>query len=74
MKEVFATWSPVESQFVRGLLENAGIAAVVRTDSLFARFAERTDTLPRVYVLDAGEVRRAGAFIAGREAGRSPRA
>lgn len=34
MKEVFATPNPVEAHLVRGLLEDAGIVAVVRNEVL----------------------------------------
>jgi hypothetical protein len=63
--EVFATRNPAEAHLVRGLLENAGIAAVVENDVLSQWVGEIVgEMLPRVCVLDAKEAARAAEIIA----------
>jgi predicted RNA-binding Zn-ribbon protein involved in translation (DUF1610 family) len=65
VKEVFATRNPAEAHLVRGLLENAGIAAVVENDVLSQWVGEIVgEMLPRVCVLDESEVERAAAIVA----------
>ncbi len=65
MKEVFATRDPVEAHLVRGLLENAGIKAVVENDQLATGLGEFVQELvPSVCVLDDGQEGQALEIIA----------
>ena len=64
MKEVFVTRNPAEAHLVRGLLENAGIAAVVENDALATGVGEIAETmLPSVCVLDDTEAERALSIV-----------
>lgn len=63
MKEVYASRNPAEAQLVRGLLEDAGISAVVQNEQLFAGFAERGDIVPSVLVLER-DAQEAQALVA----------
>jgi hypothetical protein len=65
VKEVFATRNPIEAHFVRGMLENAGIAALVENDVLSQWVGEIVgEMLPRVFVLDESQAERAASIIA----------
>lgn len=66
MKEVFVTHNLAEAHLVRGVLENAGIAAVVQNDILYAGLGETAseETLPKVCVVDDSEAERAAEIIA----------
>jgi hypothetical protein len=65
VKEVFATRNPVEAHLVRGLLENAGIAAIVENDVLTTGVGEIVEAaLPSVCILDESRADEALALIA----------
>lgn len=65
VKEVFATRNPAEAHLVRGLLENAGIAAIVENDVLSQWIGEIVgEMLPRVFVLDESRAAEAAEIIA----------
>jgi len=65
MKEVYVTRNPAEAHLVRGLLENAGIAAVVENDELQAGVGEFVEAgLPSVRILDDSRAAEAEAIIA----------
>ena len=70
MKEVFATRNPAEAHLVRGLLENAGIAAIVENDILATGVGEIVETaFPSVCILDESRAAEALAIIAEWRAG-----
>jgi hypothetical protein len=55
VQQVFVAQHPTEAHFIRGLLEAAGIHALVRGESLFSVRGETpatVDTLPSVWVGD----------------------
>jgi len=66
MKEVFVTHSAAEAHLLRGLLENAGIAAVVENDFLYSGLGETVleETLPKVFILDDSQAEQAAEVIA----------
>lgn len=65
MKEVYATRNPAEAHLVRGLLENAGIAAVVENDVLTTGVGEIVEELvPSVCILDESRAEEAEAIVA----------
>ncbi len=65
VKEVFVTRNPAEAHLVRGLLENAGIAAVVENDVLTTGVGEIVEAaLPSVCILDESRAGEAEALIA----------
>jgi hypothetical protein len=58
VKQVFVAQHPTEAHLVKGLLENRGIAAEIRGESLFAArggVPVTPETLPSVWVLDDGD-------------------
>jgi HAD superfamily hydrolase (TIGR01458 family) len=64
VKEVYVTRNPAEAHLVRGLLESAGIAAVVVNDELATGVGEIAEgMLPSVCVLDDAEAERALALV-----------
>lgn len=65
MKEVYATRNPAEAHLVRGLLENAGIKAVVENDTLATGVGEIAEELvPSVCILDDSQAEEAKAIVA----------
>ena len=67
MHQVFVAQHPTEAHLVKGLLEANGIVAVVRGESLFGARGEAPvtpDTLPSVWVVDAGDASRARVVLA----------
>jgi hypothetical protein len=65
MKEVFSTHDPNEAFLVRGLLENAGIAAVVQNEPLSQMLGEVIgDMMPRVCIVDDSKEKEALEIIA----------
>lgn len=64
MKEVYATRNPAEAHLVRGLLENAGIAAVVQNDVLTTGVGEIVeDLVPSVCILDESQAEQAAEIV-----------
>jgi len=65
VKEVYATRNPAEAHLVRGLLENAGIAAVVENDTLSTGVGAIVEELvPSVCILDESQYDQAKAVVA----------
>jgi len=65
MKEVYSTRNPVEAQLVRGLLESAGIKAVVENERLATGVGEIVEELvPSVCIVDDSQEDEAAAIIA----------
>lgn len=63
MKLVLNARHPPEAHLIRGMLEAAGIRAVVKGDQLYGAFGE-LPVLPSVWVLDAEATERAERLIA----------
>lgn len=64
MREVFSTRNPAEAHLVRGLLENAGIAAVVENDLLATGVGEIVEELvPSVCIVDDSQAEQAMQIV-----------
>jgi hypothetical protein len=65
VKEVYATRNSVEAHLIRGLLEDAGIAAIVQDDAVSIGVAYVVhDPVPSVRILDDSQLERAEAIVA----------
>ena len=65
MTRVYVARHPTDAHLFKGILENEGIAALIRGEALFGARGEAPltfDTLPSVWVLDAADVGRASAL------------